>query len=155
MLMSLQASPGQNANHDSWDGYAAERQEILESLLAAGVDNFHALTGDIHTFFAGNMTTTGVESGTPVGAEFVGGSATSLGLPEQLGIPSETLAALAPADPHLKFFDFDRRGYMVVEASKKSLDVEFKSVDTQTKGAKPVSLKKFRVASGERTVQVL
>ena len=155
MVMSLQTAPGTNANHDQWDGYGAERQEILDSFVAAGVKNFAALTGDIHTFFAGNLYTTGVESGTPVGVELVGGSATSFGLPEQTGIPSSTLTALAPADPHLKYFDFDHRGYMVVEASKHELSAEFKSVDAFTKGAKPVSLKKFKVASGSTDLQLV
>jgi alkaline phosphatase D len=155
MLMSLQTAPGNNANHDQWDGYGAERQEILDSFVAAGVQNFAALTGDIHTFFAGDLYTTGVQSGTKVGVELVGGSATSFGLPEETGIPSATLTALAPADPHIKYFDFDHRGYMVVEATKSELNAEFKAVDALTKGAKPVSLKKFRVASGDPTLQVL
>jgi alkaline phosphatase D len=155
MLMSLQTAPGNNANHDQWDGYGAERQEILDSFVAAGVKNLAALTGDIHTFFAGDLYTTGVESGTKVGVELVGGSATSFGLPEETGIPSSTLTALAPADPHIKYFDFDHRGYMVVEASKSELTAEFKAVDALTKGAKPVSLKKFRVASGDPTLQLV
>jgi alkaline phosphatase D len=155
MVMALQTAPGNNANHDQWDGYGAERQEILDSFVAAGVKNFAALTGDIHTFFAGNLYTTGVESGTPVGVELVGGSATSFGLPEETGIPSATLTALAPADPHIKYFDFDHRGYMVVEASKSELSAEFKSVDALTKGAKPVSLKKFKVASGSTDLQLV
>jgi alkaline phosphatase D len=155
MLMSVDTSPGQHANHDAWDGYGAERREILEAFLAAGGTNLAALTGDIHTFFAGDLSTTGVSSGTPVGVELVGGSATSFGLPEELGVPSSVLAGLAGADPHIKFFDFDKRGYAVVEVSKSELQAEFKSVDPFTAGAKPVSLKKFRVASGDPTLQVL
>ena len=152
MLMSLDASPGQHANHDGWDGYGAERKEILEGFLAAGGDNLVALTGDIHTFFAGDLGTNGESTGQPVGVELVGGSATSFGLPEELGIPSSTLAALAAADPHIKFFEFDHRGYGVVEVSKKKLKAEFKSVDALTKGAKPASLAKFEVASGVPTL---
>jgi alkaline phosphatase D len=152
MLMSVDASPGQHSNHDSWDGYGAERKEILEGFLAAGGKNLVALTGDIHTFFAGDLGTNGESTGQPVGVELVGGSATSFGLPEELGVPSSALAALAGADPHIKFFDFDKRGYAVVEASKKELTAEFKSVDTMTKGAKPVSLAKFQVNSGTPAV---
>ena len=57
-----------------------------------------SLTGDIHTFFAGDMTTTGRQGGTPAGVELVGGSATSLGLPEFLGVPSSALYPLAAAE---------------------------------------------------------
>jgi alkaline phosphatase D len=148
MLMSVDASPGQHANHDGWDGYGAERKEILEGFLGAGGDNLVALTGDIHTFFAGDLGTNGEATGQPVGVELVGGSATSFGLPEELGVPSSSLAALAGADPHIKFFDFDKRGYGVVEVSKKTLKAEFKAVDAMTPGAKPASLAKFEIDSG-------
>ena len=106
------------------------------------------LTGDIHTFFAGNVSTTGRDGGTPVGVELVGGSATSLGIPEALGVPSSTLKALAANDPHIKFFDFDHRGYTVVELSKKEMKAEFKIVDALTPGAKPATVASFQVASG-------
>ena len=148
MVMSLDAPPGQAVNQDQWDGYAAERTEILESFAAAGVKNLAVLTGDIHTFFAGNVTTTGRQGGTPIGIELVGGSATSLGIPEALGVPSSTLKALAAGDPHIKFFDFDHRGYSVVELSTTELKSDFKIVDTQTRGAKPTVVASFQVASG-------
>ncbi len=156
MVMSLDLPKGTPVLLDAWDGYNAERKEILEHFVASGVDNLAALTGDIHTFFAGNVTTTGRDDGVPAGVEFVGGSATSLGLPEYLGAPSSSLYPLAePNDPHIKFVDFDRRGYAVVTATTKDLTCEFKAVDALKKGAKPTKLKSFRVADGEPEVQVL
>ena len=92
-------------------------------------------------------------SGIPVGVEFVGGSATSLGIPEALGIPPSTLAALAANDPHIKFFDFEHRGYGVLEVTKSKLKAEFKIVDALTKGAKPSSIATFEVASGTPEIQ--
>lgn len=148
MVMSLDISPGTAANPDQWDGYAAERTEILEHFVASGVDNLAVLTGDIHTFFAGDVTTTGRSGGTPAGVELVGGSATSLGIPEALGLPSSTLEALAASDPHIKFFDFDHRGYTVVELSKSQLTSEFKIVDALSPGAKASTVASFQVASG-------
>ena len=148
MVMSLDISPGQAVNQDQWDGYGAERQEILDGFVAAGVKNLAVLTGDIHAFFAGNVSTTGRNDGTPVGVELVGGSATSLGIPEALGIPSSTLKALAANDPHIKFFDFDHRGYTVVELTKKELKGDFKIVDALTPGSKPATVASFQVASG-------
>ena len=58
MMMALDALPGQHANQDQWDGYSAEREEILELLPSADVKNLVVLSGDIHTFIAGNLTTT-------------------------------------------------------------------------------------------------
>ncbi len=156
MLMSLDLPKGSPALVDAWDGYAAERQEILEGFIASGVDNLVALTGDIHTFIAGNMTTTGRDDGQPAGVELVGGSTTSLGLPEFLGVPSSSLYPLAePNDPHIKYVEFDARGYAVVTATKKDLTCDFKAVDALTEGSKASTLKSFRVADGDPTVQVL
>ena len=155
MVMSLDLPKGQPAVLDSWDGYAAERKEILEHFVASGVTNLTAITGDIHTFVAGDMTTTGRDDGVPVGVELVGGSATSLGLPEELGVPSATLYPLAgPNDPHVKFVDFDRRGYAVLTATKSELSCEFKTVDAMTPDSEPTVLKSFRVDSGTPSLQV-
>jgi alkaline phosphatase D len=156
MVMSLDLPKGQPALVDAWDGYAAERQEILEHFIASGVTNLTALTGDIHTFIAGDITTTGRDNGAPAGVELVGGSATSLGLPDALGVPSSSLYPLAePNDPHVKYVEFDAKGYAVMTASKSELTCDFKAVDPRTANAPATLLKSFRVANGDPHVQVL
>lgn len=40
-------------NADQWDGYNAERKDLMAFVRDAGVRNLVALTGDIHAFFAG------------------------------------------------------------------------------------------------------
>jgi alkaline phosphatase D len=155
MMMALDASPGNHANQDQWDGYSAEREEILTSFVNKNVENFVVLSGDIHTFIAGNLTTTGEQSGTPVGVELVGGSITSFGLPEELNQPPATLEALRQAfDQHTIYADFEHRGYCIVEVSKDELTGEFKAMDsTQTKHGTLMSLAKFKVDSGSTTLQ--
>ena len=113
------------------------------------------LSGDIHTFIAGNLTTTGEQSGTPVGVELVGGSITSFGLPEELLFSPATLEVLRLAsDPHTIYADFEHRGYCVVEVSKDELTGEFKAMDTtQTKNGNLMSLAKFKVDSGSTTLE--
>ena len=44
---------------------------------STGIKDVTVLTGDIHTFVAGDVTTDGRVTGTPVATEFVGGSVTS------------------------------------------------------------------------------
>ena len=88
MLMGFQQAPQNGANNDQWDGYAAERKELLEFVLANNIKNLLPVTGDIHNFFVGTATTDGSDTGTPVCGEFVGGSTTSLGLPEETGFTS-------------------------------------------------------------------
>jgi alkaline phosphatase D len=157
MIMSLDTVPGMAVNVDSWDGYAAERREILEHFAARGVRDLAFITGDIHTFFAGNVTTTGRQGGTPVGTEFVGGSVTSHGLEEY--IPGELLPAaqdlLKVTNPHLAYLNFQRgRGYGVLEATTDSLSVQFKAPETVLTRNSPVStIARFKVRTGVPRVE--
>jgi alkaline phosphatase D len=154
MMMALDSTPGNHANQDQWDGYSAEREEILTAFLDKNVDNLVVLSGDIHNFFAGDLHTNGEMSGKPVGVELVGGSATSFGLPEETGIPSSTLQSLrASSDPHVKFADFDHRGYAVVSLDKNKLIGEFKGVsDAKSKSGRVSTIAKFQVDSGKPTL---
>jgi alkaline phosphatase D len=67
---------------DSWNGYHAERNELLADIGDHAKDVVF-LTGDIHTFFAGEVLRAG-ETGPPVATELVGGSTTSLGTSQTL-----------------------------------------------------------------------
>lgn len=42
---------------DIWDGYPAERQEIVDSIISKNIDNIVVLTGDFHSSFAFDVTT--------------------------------------------------------------------------------------------------
>ena len=91
MIMSLDVPARSPVNPDQWDGYAAERRELLEHVSARGIKDVTFLTGDIHTFFAGNVTPSGREGappvdGVPVATEFVGGSVTSEGIGDDFGL---------------------------------------------------------------------
>jgi alkaline phosphatase D len=63
---------------DAWDGFAAERTQILGAIAKAGVKSFVTITGDIHTFVAGYQK---IDFDQPrssaVGVEFVVGSVSS------------------------------------------------------------------------------
>ncbi|GFH17091.1 alkaline phosphatase, putative [Haematococcus lacustris] len=39
-------------NTDGWDGYAAERERILDTIVQHAIDNVVVLTGDVHSSFA-------------------------------------------------------------------------------------------------------
>jgi hypothetical protein len=57
-------------------------------------------------------------------------------------------------DPHVKFADFDRRGFGVVTLTKSTLGCEFFAVDALTRGAQPSLLASFDVPSGARPLEV-
>jgi alkaline phosphatase D len=153
MVMATRLPGNVPAQVDAWDGYAYERKQILDFILGNNVQNVVALTGDIHTFFAGTAYTTGDKAtGRAAFPEFVGGSATSHGLPESTGQSPETLAVLAAVNPHISFYDFVKKGYGVVEFSKTEAVCELKAVNALQRGAAtPTTIAKFRVPLGART----
>ena len=150
MMMALDSTPGVHANQDQWDGYSAEREEILTEFLNKNVDNLVVLSGDIHTFLAGDLYTNGETTGKRIGTELVGGSVTSFGLPEELGLPAATLDSLRQAsDPHVIYADFEKRGYCVVTADKNKLVGEFRAVsDAKVPNGTVSTIAKFQVDSG-------
>ena len=151
MVMSLRLQPGVAAQVDSWDGYGYERKVILDYIVDNGIKDVVAITGDIHTFFAGTAYTKGDEGppdSRPAMPEFVGGSATSTGIPEATGLNDTVLNALAIANPHLDYYDFHKRGYGVIEATATGLTCELKSVDATIRNAPSSLLAKFAVQPG-------
>ena len=152
MLMTFDLAPGAPVSLDSWDGYGAERTEITQHILDRGIKDVVAITGDIHTFFAGRITTTGRIDGTPAAVEFVGGSVTSLGVKEtfQNAPGVEQLENLVSVnDPHIIYADYDSRGYGVISLSPAEAICEFKAPATALEQYSPVSsLAKFRVTAG-------
>jgi alkaline phosphatase D len=66
------------ASADAWDGYPTERNEILSYLLTSDIRNVVAISGDIHSHFAGLlMDNYDVASPRPVMPEFTVGGISS------------------------------------------------------------------------------
>jgi alkaline phosphatase D len=164
MAMALEATDGAPVNKDQWDGYAAERADLLGFVRERGIRDVAFLTGDIHTFFAGEV---GVEGRGPdsVATEFVGGSISSLGLPEvaqRMGAPftREQIELFTTnvqvANPHIKYDEQLSRGYGLLEAREDELLVEFRAVEARTRRSTDArTIGRFRVARGEPRVEVL
>ena len=111
MVMSLDACPGQGAIQDAWDGYAAERQEILEQLRRRrGPEPRGAHRRHPHVHRRRPDDDRARDGGTPIGVELVGGSATSLGHPGGARRPGARRSTRSPRpnDPHVKFVDLER-----------------------------------------------
>jgi alkaline phosphatase D len=164
MAMAIDTAPGQPINKDSWDGYGVERREVMEHIRARGIRDVSFLTGDIHTFFAGDVGVDGRGAGS-VATEFVGGSITSLGIPETIGstaggIPPEQAAIVTErvrvVNPHIKYDEQRSRGYGIVEARDRELAVRFLAVSARPERSTEARvIGRFRVASGSPRVEVL
>jgi alkaline phosphatase D len=150
-MMAWDHAPGFALNPDGWDGYQAERRELLEHIRKHGIEDVTVLTGDIHTFVAGDVTNDGRASGTPVATEFVGGSITSGAVGGPLG---EAIAANQATNPHWRYVNFARRGYGVLDLSAKEAQVVFRSPTSITEPEAPVeTLASFAVERGTPRVE--
>ena len=108
-------------NSDQWDGYEASRDAFFKALTDHQVDNVIVLTGDIHTSWAidlhpdpNNPEVYDPASGKgPLAVEFVTPGISSPGLSNS----SVVDRAIGRANPHIRWYDLERRGYMVIDVT--------------------------------------
>jgi alkaline phosphatase D len=132
---------------DGWDGYAANRQRLLEALQTSRAANPLVLSGDVHTFYAAELArdaTRPPSAGNPlVATEFCGTSVTSSSRPQ-----SRT-AQYVEMNPHIKFGRSDRRGFMLLDITPERSSVLFQALDNvREKDSGIATLTSFEVASG-------
>jgi alkaline phosphatase D len=145
MVMPAKVGPNTYFTYDSWHGYPREREELLAHIRARGIKDVVFVTGDIHSFFAGDVRTQ-MGAGDSVALEFVGGSITSQGLGEadiDLGGGNRVrgndrnprtdpalIRALVALNPWVDYGDFDHHGFGIVQATPDELMVTFKRMST-------------------------
>ena len=101
------------------------------------VDNVVALTGDIHTFFAGTVTTTGRVTGPPPRPSS-SAARSPRSASRRRSAPSPSRTSRPPSAPSIRtsiFADFDRRGYGVLTLDNDQAVCEFKAPSTRSRGA--------------------
>jgi alkaline phosphatase D len=139
----LAAGGGLFFNSDQWDGYEPARDRLYAVLKGdvahPAVGNCVILTGDIHTSWAADLSqdpnnpsvaTGGYDPVSGEGSravEFVGTSVTSPGLDDPTG---STTAYLRSVNPHFKYIDLNRRGYMLLDVTRERVVCEWWYVDT-------------------------
>ncbi len=163
MMMGFYYAPDRPFNLSQWDGWAAERAELMQFLLDHGIENVAAFTGDIHTFFAGYVTTSGSSDGERAATEFIGSSISSPGIPENLGksvgVSNPALYAaitqnVQTLNPHITYNEQRHRGYSLVEARPDELRVDFRAVaDAFDPASDCYTLRSFRVPAGLLEIQ--
>ncbi|WP_027660369.1 alkaline phosphatase D family protein [Salinispora fenicalii] len=110
-------------NTDQWDGYNADRNELIDHLLATNTRDVVFLTGDIHTSWANELTTQSTGLTNPAAAEFVVPSVTSDNINDFLGLrEGNVLSDLASGlirstNPHVRWTELDGHGYGVLEVT--------------------------------------
>jgi alkaline phosphatase D len=130
---------------DGWDGYPAARRRLLDHLQPGRPANPVVLGGDIHSFWVTDLRPDPRDARSPVVAtEFVGTSITSE------GVPYARFAAFLPDNPHVRFFESRRRGYLRCTVTPDRWETDLRVVETVRDRQAPVStLASFVVESGQ------
>ncbi|KAJ3098473.1 hypothetical protein HDU97_003972 [Phlyctochytrium planicorne] len=127
---------GLNINLDAWDGYPANRKRVLDHLVEKNIDNVVVLTGDIHTSLAFDVP---IDPWDPKSynpktgegshlVELVSPSVTSPSPLESIRLGflnSFGESLLLNTEPHLKFADLSRRGYMLLKVTSEMVKCEY------------------------------
>lgn len=151
-------------NMDQWDGYAVERKNIFTYLRQNNIKNYLAITGDLHTFAAGDLYEDFSKLENPVGTEFLVTSITSANLGQILKVNDEKALlqieqGLVALNPNLKFFNSHHHGYAIVEITKEEATVEYWKVSTiddpKVENTTKQLVKKFKVKKDANAMEVL
>lgn len=156
---------------DSWQGYPREREELLTFIRDREIDDVVFITGDIHTFIAGDVRTS-LGAGDTVAIEFVGGSITSQGLGEidlpagggtvikgndqNPNTPQALIDTLRGINPWIDQADTDHHGYGKVTATASSLTCELvrvPSIKRKSTAKLPSAAFTYTVQKGQKSIK--
>jgi alkaline phosphatase D len=121
-------------DEDQWDGYPAERDDLLDAIRSAGAGRSILLAGDLHTSLAvEHIHPDRPEQ--PVVVEVVTPSITSQNLDEKLRVAAGTIGPEIAADftrtlPGLRWCELESHGYVVVDVSPDEIALQWWFVDT-------------------------
>jgi alkaline phosphatase D len=111
---------------DTWDGYAGEREQVLDS-VGASADNLVVLTGDFHSAAVGQLRSDPFDLSLPViGAELMASSISS-GFFDDVALVADLVGPAIAANPQIQWFDV-RRGYTLCEVTPESWHATFRAV---------------------------
>jgi len=141
---------GVTYNYDQWDGYTADRRELLTHLADQGVRDTVFLTGDIHSAWACDVP---LDAGTyplsrSVATELVCTSVTSDNLNEITGTPPRTTSlavevGIRAANRHVQHVELDSHGYSVLDIRPDRVQMDWYEISDRTD---PAATSRFATA---------
>lgn len=140
--------PGEIFWNDAWDGYPTARDRILRHLASRSISNPIVLSGDWHSTFVNDLKLDFKDPTSPtVATEFACTSISSNG--DQI-VYGPYYGPMIPENPHIKFFDGDRRGYMRCHLTHGRWQTDLRYVTTVSSPNAPVYTEaSFVVENGE------
>ncbi|WP_433012821.1 alkaline phosphatase D family protein [Kribbella sp. CA-294648] len=166
MMGMVTGAAGERAFMDTWDGYGAERTELL-SLAAERVSDLVMVTGDDHDTFAGELWDTGFAPGSPgagnpggtrrAGVEFVVPSVSSTNTGDTKGVTGAKAEEQKRLqyNPHLNLIDMRQHGYGVLEVTQDEAKLAYRAVNRLQANAGVSTSYQARTARGSSTVEVI
>ncbi len=123
--------------NDAWDGYPLARQRMLSDVVKYNVENPVFLTGDWHSTFVNDLKLDFKDPRAPtVATEFVTPAITSGGDDTPYG---PYYAPMIPYNPHIKYYEGDRRGYFVATLTPQQMRLDLRFVTSVEKPMAPVT----------------
>ncbi len=155
-LQGLSFEEAENTFLDIWDGYPIERLKIINYIRDNEIDNTVIVSGDFHSSFAYDVADTVVNpqddyslvpNYTPetgegaVAVEFTTPSITAANFDENIGKQNSDalegiintgepiLLRINNPNPHMKWVDLDRHGYLILDLQREQAQGNFYHVD--------------------------
>lgn len=138
MFIPWDTAPDVPFNVDAWDGYRADRQELVDHIHDNEINDVVWLTGDIHTSWACDvpLDKTTYPATPSVCTEFVCPSITSdnfdeiSGGPYRSSIPAEE--GIKSSNRHVKMVELDSHGYSLVELTAERMQMDWYFISDRT-----------------------
>ncbi|MSY83707.1 MAG: alkaline phosphatase [Actinobacteria bacterium] len=132
-------------NVDQWDGYTADRREVLGHIRDHQVKDVLFVTGDIHSGWACELpldTSTQPLYGDSYGVEFVCSSVTSNNLKDITGVPQASPlveTAILANNRHIKYLDFDSHGFSVLDITAARAQMDWYVIGDRADADTPIT----------------
>lgn len=143
-------------NLDCWDGFPAERAELLEFIATEGIQNFVTVTGDIHSAYDCHLRRDPSDQGSPaVGVEFITAAISSWPLASSMirAFGADAPNLLRRENPHMDWLDLASNGFTLLRFTEAGLTVEHVAVESTATAQSPHRIvRTARVASGHARI---
>jgi alkaline phosphatase D len=129
-----QPGPEQSFWTDGWDGYPVARTRLVSFMADTRPANPLVIGGDVHSYWVSDLKPDFDDPQSPVVAtEVCGTSITSQGPPQ------ERVDASQADNPHIKFAQSEKRGYVCLEITPQRCEARLRTIDDAKKRASSVT----------------